>query len=232
MFDLKEEITKWRNDLVQSETLGKSDIAEMENHLQEEIEHLTTLKLSEEEAFRVAAHRLGDTGSLAGEFAKVNGAIILSRRLFWMIAGVLVYSLGTRIAVAVSEGCILLAGMIGLRGYSVGVLCGVSFRLSSGVILVIVYRGCKKDLWRSRFNRLAGSFKGRLVLLANLVGVLFVIAVTHGLFTMGAARIMHVEEFGRAMRVSSYMLIPFAILLPVILLILLIKFGASKLQQS
>jgi hypothetical protein len=122
--------------------------------------------------------------------------------------------------------------MIGLRGYSIGLLCGVSYILSSGVILMIVYRGCKKDLWRSRFSQLAGSFKGKAILLANLGGVLFVIAVAHGLFSMGAARIMHAEEFGRAIRVSAYILMPCAILLPVILLILLIKLGASKLQQS
>ena len=232
MFDLNQEITKWRDNLAQSETLCESDIDELENHLHEEIEHLTTLKLSEEEAFRIAAHRLGDTGSLAGEFAKVSGAIILSRRLFWMIAGALVYLLGTRIAFAASEGCVLLAGMIGLKGYSVGLLRGVSHILSSGVILIIVYQGCKKDLWRSRFNQLADSFKGKFVLLANLVGVLFVIVVAQGLFTMGTIRIMHVEEMGRAIRVSSYILMPFTILFPVILLILLIKLGASKLQQT
>ena len=232
MFDLNQEITKWRGKLAQSETLCELDIDELESHLREEIAHLMTLKLSDEEAFGIAAHRLGDTGSLAGEFAKVSGAIILSRRLFWMIAGALVYLVGTRIADAVSQACILLAGMIGLRGYSLGLLCGVSYILSSGVILIIVYRGCKKDLWRSRFSQLAGSFKGKVVLLANLGGVLFVIAVAHTLFSMGAARIMHAEEFGRAIRVSAYILMPCAILLPVILLILLIKLGASKLQQS
>jgi len=31
-----------------------------------------------------AAHRLGDTSSLAGEFAKMNGVTILRNRLFWM----------------------------------------------------------------------------------------------------------------------------------------------------
>ena len=59
MFNLNEKIIKWRSNLAQSETLAVSDLDELENHLREEIEQLTTLKLSDEEAFLVASHRLG-----------------------------------------------------------------------------------------------------------------------------------------------------------------------------
>jgi len=38
MFDLNEQIIKWRSNLAQSQTLGSSDIDELESHLREEIE--------------------------------------------------------------------------------------------------------------------------------------------------------------------------------------------------
>ena len=56
MFDINEQIIKWRSNLAQSETLAGSDIDELENHLREEIEDLTDLKLSSEEAFLIATH--------------------------------------------------------------------------------------------------------------------------------------------------------------------------------
>ncbi len=46
MFDLNEQITKWRTTLAESEKCSKPDIDELETHLREEIEHLTPAGLS------------------------------------------------------------------------------------------------------------------------------------------------------------------------------------------
>ena len=91
MFDLNKAISSWRMNLSERQTCAKSDIDEMETHLREEIDSLTASKLSEQEAFLVATHRLGDTDSLAAEFAKVNTSILWRNRLFWMLAGLLSY---------------------------------------------------------------------------------------------------------------------------------------------
>jgi hypothetical protein len=48
---------------------------------------LVRVGLSEEEAYLVAAHRLGAPPELAAEYGKVNGGLRWARRLFWMLAG-------------------------------------------------------------------------------------------------------------------------------------------------
>ena len=72
MFDLKTAISNWRKDLAHNESLSPTDIDEMQNHLSDEINNLTEMTLSEEEAFLIATRRLGDSTSIAAEFAKVN----------------------------------------------------------------------------------------------------------------------------------------------------------------
>jgi hypothetical protein len=116
MFNLNDQISKWRSNLAASQTLERSDIDELENHLREEIEHLMALKLSQEEAFYVALHRLGDTGSLAEEFAKINGSVLWSKRLFWAAVGLFSYIVATYTAKCASAGFVVLAWLGGLRG--------------------------------------------------------------------------------------------------------------------
>ena len=117
MFDLNEKISMWRSNLAQSETLGSSDIDELESHLYEEIENLTTLKLSDEEAFLVATYRLGDTARLSDEYAKINRGKSFRQNVSWMITGILTYQLATHFATAVSKNCVILAANSGITGY-------------------------------------------------------------------------------------------------------------------
>ena len=72
MFDVNEAIIRWREGLAQGEACGKSDLEELECHLREQIEELSRSGLSAEEAFWIAVHRIGETGSLTREFAKIN----------------------------------------------------------------------------------------------------------------------------------------------------------------
>ena len=102
MLDLNEQINKWRGNLAQSQTLDSSDIDELESHLREEIENLIDLKLSDEEAFLIATHRLGSTESLAEEYEKINRGVKFRHRLFWIATGVLGYFLVTYLADAFS----------------------------------------------------------------------------------------------------------------------------------
>src|SRR4030042_1430469 len=126
MFDLNKAISSWRMNLSERQTCAKSDIDEMETHLREEIDSLTASKLSEQEAFLVATHRLGDTDSLAAEFAKVNTSILWRNRLFWMLAGLLSYFVAKYITGITSTGFVVLAWFAGVRGHSLGVVDLVS----------------------------------------------------------------------------------------------------------
>lgn len=103
MFTIGQAIENWKHDLRQKQTLTESDIEELESHLQEEIERLTPLGLSEEEAFIIATRRIGDTSQMAAEFAKVNTAAIWKVRFFWMLAGIFVLRILTGLSTFVSE---------------------------------------------------------------------------------------------------------------------------------
>ena len=81
MSDVEKQIEQWRAGLASSEMLAETDIRELENHLREEIDHLRSRSLSEDEAFWVARHRLGDPAALENEFAKLRPHRWLLHRL-------------------------------------------------------------------------------------------------------------------------------------------------------
>ena len=122
MFNMNEQIKVWRSDLARQQTLEKSDIDELENHLREEIERLTASELTDEEAFLVAAHRLGQSGNLSEEFAKVNTSILWRKRLFWVGTIVLAWIIFKHIWQVVYRLCFLLGVLAGLRGYTLNII--------------------------------------------------------------------------------------------------------------
>jgi len=75
MFDLESKIKEWSDALRQKGKFMHDDILELESHLRDEIDNLIKKDLSEEEAFIIAVKRLGDTHSLAEEYAKINNSI-------------------------------------------------------------------------------------------------------------------------------------------------------------
>ena len=117
MFDLNEQIIKWRSNLAQTETLANSDVDELESHLREEIEQLNGLKLSDEEAFLIAAHRLGSTDSLSAEYEKINRGMRFRRRISLMITGILPYLLAAYFAKQVSKVFVLRVAKSGITGH-------------------------------------------------------------------------------------------------------------------
>jgi len=66
---LEEQITQWRSYLRNRQAIHDVDIAELEDHLREQIAALTDAGLSPDEAFLVAVKRLGSLDVLSREFA-------------------------------------------------------------------------------------------------------------------------------------------------------------------
>ena len=66
---LEEQIDQWRSYLRRRQAIKAVDIAELEDHLREQISGLTGSGLSTDEAFLVAVKRMGDLDSLSREFA-------------------------------------------------------------------------------------------------------------------------------------------------------------------
>ena len=67
---LEEQIDQWRSYLRRRQAIHTVDVAELEDHLREQIAVLTEAGLTPDEAFLVAVKRIGDLDALSREFAR------------------------------------------------------------------------------------------------------------------------------------------------------------------
>jgi hypothetical protein len=67
---LEEQIGQWRGYLRRRQTIHPVDVAELEDHLREQVEVLGDAGLTADEAFLVAVKRMGDLDALSREFAR------------------------------------------------------------------------------------------------------------------------------------------------------------------
>ncbi|MEN8185437.1 MAG: permease prefix domain 1-containing protein, partial [Myxococcota bacterium] len=67
---LEEQIDQWREYLRRREAIHSTDVAELEDHLREQVAVLTDAGLDTDEAFLVAVKRMGDLDALSREFAR------------------------------------------------------------------------------------------------------------------------------------------------------------------
>ena len=67
---LEEQIDRWRSYLRRRQAIHSIDVAELEDHLREQIAVLADAGLANDEAFLVAVKRLGDLDALSREFAR------------------------------------------------------------------------------------------------------------------------------------------------------------------
>ena len=66
---LEEQIAQWRSYLARRQPFHSVDVAELEDHLREQVAGLVDVGLAPDEAFLVAVKRMGDLDSLSREFA-------------------------------------------------------------------------------------------------------------------------------------------------------------------
>src|SRR6185295_5162670 len=67
---LEEQIEQWRSFLRRRQAIQSVDVAELEDHLREQVTGLVAAGLATDEAFLVAVKRMGDLDSLSREFAR------------------------------------------------------------------------------------------------------------------------------------------------------------------
>jgi hypothetical protein len=67
---LEEQIDQWRNYLRHRQAIHSVDIAELEDHLREQIDVLIDAGLAQDEAFLIAVKRMGNLDALSREFAR------------------------------------------------------------------------------------------------------------------------------------------------------------------
>src|ERR687897_3304258 len=67
---LEEQIDRWRSYLRRRQAIHSVDVAELEDHLREQVGGLVDAGLATDEAFLVAVKRMGDLDALSREFAR------------------------------------------------------------------------------------------------------------------------------------------------------------------
>ena len=67
---LEEQIDQWRSYLRRRQAIHSVDVAELEDHLREQVTVLADAGLATDEAFLVAVKRMGDLDALSREFAR------------------------------------------------------------------------------------------------------------------------------------------------------------------
>ena len=67
---LEEQIDQWRSYLRRRQAIHSVDVAELEDHLREQVAVLSDAGLATDEAFLVAVKRMGDLDALSREFAR------------------------------------------------------------------------------------------------------------------------------------------------------------------
>ena len=67
---LEEQISQWRSYLRRRQAIHSVDVAELEDHLREQVAGLVEAGLATDEAFLVAVKRMGDLDALSREFAR------------------------------------------------------------------------------------------------------------------------------------------------------------------
>src|SRR5215210_1903245 len=67
---LEEQIGQWRSYLHRRQAIHSGDVAELEDHLREQVAVLAAAGLTSDEAFLVAVKRMGALDALSREFAR------------------------------------------------------------------------------------------------------------------------------------------------------------------
>jgi hypothetical protein len=84
-FDLNRALQQWRADLAQSPAFRDENLDELETHLRDSMAVLRARDLSVDEAFFVAAKRVGSGAMLVEEFGKMYAVNIWVDRFLWAL---------------------------------------------------------------------------------------------------------------------------------------------------
>lgn len=166
MSDLDQLIALWLTSLSE---LSETQVAELEDHLRQEVDALRARGLTDREAFMIAAMRCGTPHELSYEFARADGAGAWSTRLRWMVVGFLACAGANALIATVSTlfGAVLVA-----RGTTMPLAIALRILMLSGMIALAA---AAWHLWiRQRselLNRQPPRWITRGWTLALLVGV-------------------------------------------------------------
>jgi len=233
MFDLNEQINEWRNSFAQSQSFGKADIDELEGHLRAEIDSLNAFKLSDDEKFWIAAHRLGNQDNLSIEYAKINGGMVFGYKVSLMITGVLIYMMAAYFARFVSEESVRFAIKGGMGSYGSLGLVGLITQIFALVIVVFLgFFAYKMTLGIPVVQRVINQLSKRisfLTILLVFLATVFCYAVALRI-PVPAFRNMDIQKHATEALVYTQLL--WSVLLPAILVLVMVKLRSSHSEKA
>lgn len=150
-FDLNQAIQRWLDNFAQSPTLQRENLDELEAHLRDSITTLQSRGLSAEEAFFIAARRLGQPAEIAQEFGAVNPGLVWRTRAFWMLAGMLFWILSMDAVRIVKAGAAYAGSWFTQNGLVLGWL--------GGAVHTLVFVGIIMTFWQLANGCLPGATK-------------------------------------------------------------------------
>jgi hypothetical protein len=147
MFDLTEAVLGWRRRMGAQPDIQEGDLDELEDHLRETVAELRGTGLSDEEAFLLAARRLGDPETLAGEFATADPGLRRRLRLRWMVIGALAV-LVLRFASDIVADSLTGASFWLPAGDSLHLMAGSQLGWTAGLLRLTVFIAGAFLIWR------------------------------------------------------------------------------------
>lgn len=223
MFHLEERVARWRERLDGMASLRSSDIEELEQHVRDSIASLTASGLSDEEAFIIATHRIGEPDVLAREFAYVNRGHMWSQRMFWMVAGVVGY-LGCRLVIgAIASLGGLAVFRAGGDGVSIGYAAATVTCLGWALVAVWLYRVRNADSPKPLFLKFSTS-----MISLGVTGILMLAVLARFASDRLLVQFLPMPELGHAMAIPSAANAVLAVLIPLILLVVMLANGRQR----
>jgi hypothetical protein len=232
MFNLNDEIAVWRKSILETETCTESDVNELESHLKEEIDQLKTKELSEQEAFLVAASRIGKPVELAGEFAKINQSLIFRNRIFWICIGMLSFIIITALAITTSAATAFIATFTKLNNYDMALgtivaICQVGVFIAIAFLFCITIKNDRKPKLSTFFKT---KTRGGSVIFFTVLLYTAILALSFFFIfqTIDASDSGMFSGVSRMIVIVDFYLITCFIITPLFLAVALIKFRPNN----
>ncbi len=188
MFDLEKEIRNWLKTLRKSENLEDSDIAELESHLRDEIDHQIEKGLEEEAAFRAALETSAPSDVLRQEYEKAR--LYERSRPFWHPSRIMPSLIWSYIKIALRK-------IKRQKGFSLINIAGLAIGMAACILILI---WVQDELSYDRFHENANQIF-RINTVDTSGGKTFVLAGSPA--PLGQAMVAEIPEVLNAVRVQA-----------------------------
>jgi len=149
-FNLKHSIDVWKTELSQNSNMTRDNINELESHLQDEIQELVKLGLSNAESLLIAKNRIGNIKNLTTEYSKVNNEVYFKNTITPYLKGILFFLTYISIAELLTHSSILIAYKIGLNEGYLNLITIELLILLTCILLIFFYKKYKHGNFNMR----------------------------------------------------------------------------------